>query len=218
MAKNQNLALIPTKLNGVCGQIKCCIKYEDDVYTDKRRNLPREGALIATRNGDCGKVLKLHILVEQFEMLTDTGIKRTYSVNQYHSKDSELGADYRFPETFEHITNETSTVIGLTVEEKVKADLFMEQNIYKTVDKNIEGEELSLAANNSNIDEFVDEEDNLVAPQSENVRKAHTPGTPGEPRPPGQGKNRNRNRNRNRNKNRDLQGSGPENKPKPPMN
>ncbi len=27
MAKNQNLALIPSKLNGVCGQIKCFIKY-----------------------------------------------------------------------------------------------------------------------------------------------------------------------------------------------
>jgi cell fate regulator YaaT (PSP1 superfamily) len=212
MAKNQNLALIPTKLNGVCGQIKCCIKYEDDVYTDKRKNLPREGSLIATRNGDCGKVLKLHILIEQFEMLTDTGIKRTYAVNQYHAKDSELGPDYRFPETFEHITNETSTVIGLTVEEKIKADQFMENNVYKTMEKNIEGAELTVAEHNEDFDEFVDEEENVVAPvvamkQPQHNHPPRPQGQPGEPRPPGQGKNRNRNRNRNRNKN----------SPKPPQ-
>lgn len=218
MAKNQNLALIPSKLNGVCGQIKCCIKYEDEVYTDKRKNLPREGSFIATRNGDCGKVLKLHILIEQFEMLTDTGIKRTYAVNQYHAKDSELDSSYRFPETFEHITNETSTVIGLTVEEKVKADTFMENNIYRTVEKNLEGDELAVASHNDEIDEFVDEEDNLVAPTAHvSVKPQQNAGVPGEPRPPGQGKNRNRNRNRNRNKNRDGANINDTTKPKPPQ-
>ena len=69
MAKNQNLALIPAKINGVCGQVKCCIKYEDDVYSQKRTLLPREGHFIRTKNGDIGKVTKLHILVEQFELL-----------------------------------------------------------------------------------------------------------------------------------------------------
>ena len=128
MAKNQNLALIPSKLNGVCGQIKCCIKYEDDVYTDKRKNLPREGSFIRALNGDRGKVQKLNILVEQFEMLTDTGIRRRYSSNQYSSSNSDLGSEYRFPEFFENIVNETQSVIGLTKEEQVKSDNFVEQS------------------------------------------------------------------------------------------
>ena len=131
MAKNQNLALIPSKLNGVCGQIKCCIKYEDDVYSDKRKNLPREGSFIQALNGDRGKVQKLNILVEQFEMLTDNGIRRRYSANQYSASKSELGSDYKFPEIFENIVNETQSVIGLTSEEQQKADKFFEYNTSK---------------------------------------------------------------------------------------
>jgi len=30
MAKNQNIALNPDKINGVCGRLKCCLSYEDD--------------------------------------------------------------------------------------------------------------------------------------------------------------------------------------------
>lgn len=126
MAKNQNLALIPSKLNGVCGQIKCCIKYEDEVYNDKRKNLPKEGSIIQAQNGDIGKVLRLHLLIEQFEMLTDFGVKRKYASNQFTKESLELPVDYRFPETFDNITDETKTVIGLTVEEELVSKRFKE--------------------------------------------------------------------------------------------
>lgn len=135
MAKNQNLALIPTKLNGVCGQIKCCIRYEDDVYSDKRKNLPREGSFILAANGDRGKVQKLNILVEQFEMLTDQGIRRRYSSNQYKGRESDLGSDYKFPDMFDNIINETQTVIGLSAEEQIRADKFLEHNALATTEK-----------------------------------------------------------------------------------
>ncbi|MCK6595493.1 MAG: hypothetical protein L6Q33_09860, partial [Bacteriovoracaceae bacterium] len=126
MAKNQNLALIPSKLNGVCGQIKCCIKYEDEVYNDKRKNLPKEGSIIQAKNGDFGKVLRLHLLIEQFEMLTDFGVKRKYASNQFTKESLELPVDYRFPETFDNITDETKTVIGLTVQEELVSKRFKE--------------------------------------------------------------------------------------------
>ena len=138
MAKNQNIALIPSKLNGVCGQIKCCIRYEDDVYTDKRKNLPREGSFIKANNGDKGKVQKLNILVEQFEMLTDTGIRRRYAVNQYSGKNSDLPSEYKFPEYFDNIINETQSVIGITPEEQVKAEQFLEHNAIATSEKVIQ--------------------------------------------------------------------------------
>jgi cell fate regulator YaaT (PSP1 superfamily) len=32
MAKNQNIALNPDKINGMCGRLKCCLAYEDDNY------------------------------------------------------------------------------------------------------------------------------------------------------------------------------------------
>lgn len=113
MAKNQNLALIPSKINGVCGQIKCCIKYEDDVYADKRKLLPREGNYIKAANGDIGKVTKLHILVEQFDMITEKGQIRRYTKSQFH-EGKRLPKDHPFPERFQHVVNETSNVIGLT--------------------------------------------------------------------------------------------------------
>jgi hypothetical protein len=114
MAKNQNLALIPTKINGVCGQIKCCIKYEDDVYTEKRKILPLEGSFIQAGNGDRGKILNLQVLNERFEMLTDRGERRVYFRTQYNP-DTALPEGWNFPTQFEHIINETKVVIGMPV-------------------------------------------------------------------------------------------------------
>jgi cell fate regulator YaaT (PSP1 superfamily) len=169
MAKNQNLALIPSKLNGVCGQIKCCIRYEDDVYTDKRKNLPREGSFIRALNGDRGKVQKLNILVEQFEMLTDTGIRRRYSSNQYSSTQSDLGPDYRFPESFDNIVNETQSVIGITKEEQVKSDSFYEQNIKNDLKNSEETIESTLAQEN----EVSNQNENKLDNQNQSRNQNH---------------------------------------------
>lgn len=124
MAKNQNLALIPSKINGVCGQIKCCIRYEDDVYSEKREHLPREGSFIRAGNGDKGKVLKLHILIEQFDMLTDGGQIRRYARGQYDENNCDPGLDWLFPTSFQHIVNETSNVIGITDEEALRLERY----------------------------------------------------------------------------------------------
>ncbi len=43
MAKNQMLALNPTKINGVCGRLLCCLAYEDDNYTYYKKDLPTVG-------------------------------------------------------------------------------------------------------------------------------------------------------------------------------
>jgi len=37
MAKNQGLALNPTKINGVCGRLLCCLTYENDIYTQLKK-------------------------------------------------------------------------------------------------------------------------------------------------------------------------------------
>ena len=111
MAKNQNLSLLPSKLNGVCGQVKCCVSYENEVYTEKRNKLPKEGDFVQTKNGDRGKVYRLHVLPEQFEMLTDEGYKRRYTISEY--KDKSLPSDWVFPKEFPSITDETNEVVGL---------------------------------------------------------------------------------------------------------
>lgn len=42
MAKNQNIALNPSKINGVCGRLLCCLKYEDDDYTQAKNQYKKE--------------------------------------------------------------------------------------------------------------------------------------------------------------------------------
>ena len=67
MAKNQNIALNPTKINGVCGRLLCCLKYEDDVYLEKRKGLPNVGKLYETDKG-VGKVISVDILSRTFKV------------------------------------------------------------------------------------------------------------------------------------------------------
>lgn len=43
MAKVQNLSLNPTKISGICGRLMCCLKYENDVYAQMKKNLPDVG-------------------------------------------------------------------------------------------------------------------------------------------------------------------------------
>ena len=46
MAKNQLLALNIPKLSGQCGKLMCCLKYEDEAYTDLREGLPKQNAQV----------------------------------------------------------------------------------------------------------------------------------------------------------------------------
>ena len=42
-AKNQMLAINIPKLSGHCGKLMCCLKYEDDTYTDLKKDYPEIG-------------------------------------------------------------------------------------------------------------------------------------------------------------------------------
>ena len=42
-AKNQMLAINIPKLSGHCGKLICCLKYEDDIYSEQRKNFPELG-------------------------------------------------------------------------------------------------------------------------------------------------------------------------------
>ena len=45
-AKNQMLAINIPKLSGHCGKLICCLKYEDDIYSEERRKFPDLGTKI----------------------------------------------------------------------------------------------------------------------------------------------------------------------------
>ncbi len=45
-AKNQMLAINIPKLSGHCGKLICCLKFEDEVYSEERKNYPELGSKI----------------------------------------------------------------------------------------------------------------------------------------------------------------------------
>ena len=68
MAKNQNLSLNPTKINGVCGRLLCCLKYENDNYTEYKKGLPDVGHKVKTEKGE-GKVLSVDVFKRTYKVL-----------------------------------------------------------------------------------------------------------------------------------------------------
>jgi cell fate regulator YaaT (PSP1 superfamily) len=61
MAKEQGLSLNPSKLAGMCGRLKCCLRYEYQTYSELRRSLPAVGSRVQSVKGD-GQVLKQNVL------------------------------------------------------------------------------------------------------------------------------------------------------------
>lgn len=51
-AKNQMLTLNIPKLSGPCGKLICCLTYEDDAYTEAKKEFPPHGTHVRTPEGD----------------------------------------------------------------------------------------------------------------------------------------------------------------------
>jgi cell fate regulator YaaT (PSP1 superfamily) len=51
-AKNQMLTLNIPKLSGACGKLICCLLYEDDMYTEAKKDFPRLGTVVHMDDGD----------------------------------------------------------------------------------------------------------------------------------------------------------------------
>ncbi len=77
MAKEQNLSLNPTKISGNCGRLMCCLKYENDVYEEAYRRLPKPGAIVKTPDGR-GVVENVGVLKETLKVRLDGDIIKIY--------------------------------------------------------------------------------------------------------------------------------------------
>ena len=61
MARDQGLALHPSRLAGMCGKLKCCLRYEYASYVELKRALPNIGKRVESVAGS-GKVVRQNIL------------------------------------------------------------------------------------------------------------------------------------------------------------
>jgi cell fate regulator YaaT (PSP1 superfamily) len=52
MAKIQGLSLNPQKISGCCGRLMCCLKYENDYYSEVFKRMPKIGSKVKTKDGE----------------------------------------------------------------------------------------------------------------------------------------------------------------------
>lgn len=74
MAKEQGLALNPTKISGQCGRLLCCLSYEFETYCKLRKGLPKCGKKLEV----CGcktQVLDVNVLSQEVTLGTEDGQK-----------------------------------------------------------------------------------------------------------------------------------------------
>lgn len=70
MAKNQNIALNPNKINGACNRLFCCLSYEDENYSKSKSELPSIGEYVNI-NDKRGKVVSIDALNQIYKIETD---------------------------------------------------------------------------------------------------------------------------------------------------
>ena len=90
MAKEQNISLNPSKISGNCGRLMCCLKYEQDVYSEKLSRLPKVGAIVKTVDGE-GEVVSIETLKESIRVKFQDGDDSFFK--KYDAKDIQIIKD-----------------------------------------------------------------------------------------------------------------------------
>ena len=73
MAKDQDIALNPTKISGQCGRLMCCLRYEHQQYREAREKLPTPGTQVVTPRGP-GEVKAVDVLGQRLTVMTSEGV------------------------------------------------------------------------------------------------------------------------------------------------
>lgn len=91
MAKEQNIALTPSKISGNCGRLMCCLKYEQEVYEEKLSRLPKVGAIVKVQDEGEGVVDSIETLKEKIRIKFKD--KDGFYYRKYDAKDVQIIKD-----------------------------------------------------------------------------------------------------------------------------
>jgi cell fate regulator YaaT (PSP1 superfamily) len=91
MAKEQGLALNPTKISGQCGRLLCCLSYEFESYCELRKGMPKTGKKISW-NGQEWDVTGQNVLARQVTLRQPDGTTRTVSMDEFEAGHPCCGA------------------------------------------------------------------------------------------------------------------------------
>jgi cell fate regulator YaaT (PSP1 superfamily) len=81
MAKLQKSTLDPSKISGRCGRLKCCLRFEQDVYEEFQQELPPPGSRVVTAKGQ-GRVLAQEILARKVLVEFEDGRRVVVGVDE----------------------------------------------------------------------------------------------------------------------------------------
>lgn len=93
LAKEQGLPLNPSKLTGLCGKLKCCLRFEHEYYEEKMEHFPDVGDMVHLPEGSA-KVTSVDIfndfvnfwVMDKAEMIE----KPLSEVNRYRNKAEQV--------------------------------------------------------------------------------------------------------------------------------
>ena len=85
MAKVQKSTLDPSKISGRCGRLKCCLRFEQDVYDEFQKQLPSVGTRVLTPKGQ-GRVLAQEILARRILVEFEDGRRLPVAVDEVLTK------------------------------------------------------------------------------------------------------------------------------------
>jgi cell fate regulator YaaT (PSP1 superfamily) len=81
MAKLQKSTLDPSKISGRCGRLKCCLRFEQDVYEEFQAELPPIGSRVVTAKGQ-GRILAQEILARRLLVEFEDGRRLPVKVEE----------------------------------------------------------------------------------------------------------------------------------------
>jgi cell fate regulator YaaT (PSP1 superfamily) len=81
MAKEQNLALNPMKISGVCGRLLCCLAYESKEYAAMKKKMPQPKQEILTPWGKA-TVISANVIKETVTVQLDDGAMKEIALDE----------------------------------------------------------------------------------------------------------------------------------------
>ncbi len=85
MAKTQHVSLSSTSISGMCGRLKCCLRYEYDTYQALGRQIPGNGTKVETPEGP-GIVVDRNLVQGVLSVRLDEHRVQKFTVNRVRTK------------------------------------------------------------------------------------------------------------------------------------
>ncbi|NLI42656.1 MAG: hypothetical protein GX381_03090 [Synergistaceae bacterium] len=82
MVKEQNLALNPSKISGLCGRLMCCMSYEYDMYSELWKDLPNPGTKIKTSSGNY-QIAGVDIVSKSVRIKSPEGVEFLVPISEF---------------------------------------------------------------------------------------------------------------------------------------